>query len=134
MHNPSSGELNQSRSNILMKKSQEGKLKPDLGPYFQAEDQSRQMGVPQSLLTNSNKITFRNLEEPPTLAKQGPKVVVESPSPTPQGTEDLSNFNAFTGKHLAAANSRPIRQGKKGDDSDDEFARGDSIPISETLR
>jgi len=81
-------------------------------------------------LSNSNKITFRNLNnEPPTLSKHLP-VVEPSSSPSPQAHFDLNNFNAFTGgHHLAVENKR-----RKNNDSDDEFARGESIPISETLR
>ena len=60
---------------------------------------------------------------------------MEAASPSPQAQFELQNFNAFTGHHLAAANTKS--QGKRlgnKNDSDEEFARGDSIPISETLR
>jgi hypothetical protein len=41
-----------------------------MAPYFPLDDYSRQGGVAaQSLLTNSNKVTFRNMNEPPTLSK-----------------------------------------------------------------
>jgi hypothetical protein len=41
------------------------------------------------LLTGSNKITFRNLDETPTLSKNVPYPVVESASPSPQAQFDL---------------------------------------------
>jgi len=46
----------------------------------------------------------------------------------------LNNFNAFTGHHLKASDARDKNKKYLDNSSDEEFARGDSIPISETLR
>lgn len=55
-----------------------------MATYFPVDDYSRQGGVAaQSLLTNSNKVTFRNMNDPPSLTKQVPFPVIEAASPSP---------------------------------------------------